>query len=47
MASGSPASRSRPILETRRLCSFFGKLDLNCVWLQLGPLGRKTGWDEY
>jgi hypothetical protein len=24
-----------------------GKLDLNYVWLQLGPLGRKTGWDEY
>jgi hypothetical protein len=26
---------------------FLGKLDLNYVWLQLGPLGRKTGWDEY
>ena len=26
---------------------FFGKLDLNYVWLQLGPLKRKTGWDEY
>ena len=24
-----------------------GKLDLNYVWLQLGPLGRRTGWDEY
>lgn len=24
-----------------------GKLDLNYVWLQLGPLGRKTGWNEY
>jgi tetratricopeptide (TPR) repeat protein len=24
-----------------------GKLDLNYVWLQLGPLGRKKGWDEY
>ncbi len=24
-----------------------GKLDLNYVWLQLGTLGRKTGWDEY
>jgi tetratricopeptide (TPR) repeat protein len=26
---------------------FLGKLDLNYVWLQLGPLGRRTGWSEY
>ena len=26
---------------------FLGKLDLNYVWLQLGPLGRRKGWDEY
>jgi hypothetical protein len=26
---------------------FLGKLDLNYIWLQLGPLSRKTGWDEY
>jgi hypothetical protein len=26
---------------------FLGKIDLNYVWLHLGPLGRKTGWDEY
>jgi hypothetical protein len=26
---------------------FLGKLDLNYVWLQLGTLGRKTGWDQY
>ena len=26
---------------------FLGKLDLNYIWLQLGPLGRKTGWNEY
>jgi hypothetical protein len=26
---------------------FLGKLDLNYVWLQLGVLGRKTGWHEY
>ena len=24
-----------------------GKLNLNFVWLQLGTLGRKTGWKEY
>ena len=26
---------------------FLGKLDLNFVWLQLGTLGKKTGWKEY
>src|SRR5690349_9875016 len=26
---------------------FLGKIDLNYVWLQLGTLGHKTGWDEY
>lgn len=26
---------------------FLGKIDLNYVWLQLGTMGRKTGWGEY
>lgn len=26
---------------------FLGKIDLNYVWLHLGTLGHKTGWDEY
>ena len=26
---------------------FLGKVDLNYVWMQLGTLGRKTGWNEY
>jgi hypothetical protein len=26
---------------------FLGKIKLNYVWLQLGVLGRRTGWDEY
>jgi hypothetical protein len=26
---------------------FLGKLNLNHVWLHLGVLGRKTGWDQY
>ena len=26
---------------------YLGKIDLNYVWLELGPLGRRTGWDEY
>ena len=26
---------------------FLGKIDLNYVWLQLGTLGKRTGWNEY
>jgi tetratricopeptide (TPR) repeat protein len=26
---------------------YLGKLDLNYVWLMLGTLGRRTGWNEY
>jgi tetratricopeptide (TPR) repeat protein len=26
---------------------FLGKLDLNYLWLTLGTIGRRTGWDEY
>jgi hypothetical protein len=26
---------------------FLGKIDLNYVWLVLGTLGRRTGWNEY
>jgi len=26
---------------------YLGKLDLNYVWLQLGTLGKRTGWSEY
>jgi hypothetical protein len=36
---------SRPTdLDTRFL---LGKLDLNYVWLQVGTLGRRTGWANY
>ncbi len=37
--------RTDPADETALF--FLGKLDLNYVWLQLGPLGRRTGWGEY
>lgn len=37
--------RANPADETALF--FLGKLDLNYVWLQLGPLGKRTGWDEY
>ena len=39
------ALRASPGDETALF--FLGKLDLNYVWLQLGPLGHRTGWDEY
>ncbi len=26
---------------------YYGKLDLNYVWLQLSTLGKRTGWGEY
>jgi hypothetical protein len=26
---------------------FLGKIDLNYVWMQLGTLGKRTGWSEY
>jgi tetratricopeptide (TPR) repeat protein len=37
--------KSNPNDETALF--YLGKLDLNYVWLQLGLLGKKTGWDEY
>lgn len=48
-AHGQAVARARlakdPADETALF--FLGKLDLNYVWLQLGTLGRKTGWGEY
>jgi hypothetical protein len=42
---------ARTILRTspkdERALFFLGKLDLNYVWLVLGTLGRRTGWNEY
>lgn len=37
--------RANPLDQTTRF--LLAKLDLNYVWLQLGVLGRKTGWGEY
>lgn len=39
------ALRANPDDDAALFC--LGKMDLNYVWLQLGLLGRKTGWDEY
>jgi hypothetical protein len=42
---------AREILKTKprdeTALFYLGKLDLNYVWLQLGLLGKRTGWDEY
>ena len=48
-ASGQTLARKRLAADPQNESALFflGKLDLNYVWLQLGPLGRKTGWDEY
>ena len=49
LAAGQAAARARlqknPADEEALF--FLGKLDLNYVWLQLGTVGRKTGWSEY
>jgi len=46
---GQALSRSALALDPRDESALFflGKIDLNYVWLQLGPLHKKTGWDEY
>jgi hypothetical protein len=48
-AHGQQLARSRLAASpTDQIALFFlGKLDLNYVWLQLGPLHRRTGWKEY
>jgi hypothetical protein len=49
LATGQAAARARlqknPADEEALF--FLGKLDLSYVWLQLGTVGRKTGWSEY
>jgi hypothetical protein len=48
-AQGQTVSRARlqknPTDDTAQF--FLGKFDLNYVWLHLGTLGRRTGWNEY
>ena len=48
-ARGQAAARAKLKADPEDEAALFllGKLDLNYVWLQLGTLGRKTGWDEY
>src|SRR5688572_6091714 len=48
-AHGQAVARARLVKDPADETALFylGKLDLNYVWLQLGTLGRKTGWSEY
>jgi hypothetical protein len=49
LAAGQMAARARLEKDPadEEALFFLGKLDLNYVWLQLGTVGRKTGWSEY
>jgi hypothetical protein len=49
LAIGQAAARARLEKNSHdeEALFFLGKLDLNYVWLQLGTVGRKTGWNEY
>lgn len=49
LARGQTLARARLVEHPLDDDALFllGKLDLNYVWLQLGTLGHKTGWDEY
>ena len=46
---GRAAARARLARTPRDVEALFflGKLNLNYVWLQLGTVGRRTGWSEY
>jgi hypothetical protein len=37
--------KANPLDDTAQFC--LGKVDLNYLWLNLGTLGRRTGWSEY
>jgi hypothetical protein len=46
---GQQLARARLKLEPKdaKALFFLGKIDLNHVWLHLGTLGQRTGWNEY
>ena len=48
-SKGLAIARARLAADPKDLSAMFfiGKLDLNHLWLHLGTLGKKTGWDEY
>jgi len=49
IARGQAATRAklRADAADEEALFFLGKLDLNYVWMQLGTLGKRTGWSEY
>jgi tetratricopeptide (TPR) repeat protein len=49
IARGQAATRARLRADPadEEALFFLGKLDLNYVWMQLGTLGKRTGWGEY
>jgi tetratricopeptide (TPR) repeat protein len=46
-AQGLARNRLRAAPEDEMALYFLGKINLNYVWLHLGPLGRKAGLSEY
>lgn len=48
-AAGQAAARARLKANPSDEPAMFllGRLDLNYVWLQVGTIGRRTGWSEY
>lgn len=46
-AQGLARNRLRASPEDETTLYFLGKINLNYVWLHLGPLGRKAGFSEY
>lgn len=49
VARGQQIARARLKAQNRDVTALFylGKIDLNHVWLYLGTLGQRTGWNEY
>ena len=49
LARGQTLARERLLTnpDDNETLFLLGKLDLNHVWLHLGTLGHRTGWDEY
>ena len=46
-AAAAARARLKTVPGDEDTLFLLGKLDLNYVWLQLGTLQRKTGWNEY
>ncbi|MCC7008549.1 MAG: hypothetical protein IT184_07005 [Acidobacteria bacterium] len=48
-AAGRAAARAQVAADPadQDALYYLGKLDLNYVWMRLGTLGQRTGWNEY